>query len=258
MVFQKMKRPQRDFVVEIKSSRRQAKSTSSIWGSVDLKAHTAEVEDQLRAADDSTARQDSIEVASETDSSRLGLLPLPETNEPNDRQDVSAKPSTIQQKAPSPENTQGSANIGEPVEAGTGGKSQPIDYGPQAIADVEQRTASGDSPGSILEPLATAVESSAASEGNSKTAAKSRKRPVDASRIAKKNETAFQSIPGRDSGLAGMRSGDAGKNLANPRKDGKARSELARLEAENRHLKKLFADKLRKENAELKRKLGFS
>jgi hypothetical protein len=297
MVFQKMKRPQRDFVVEIKSSRRLAKSkSSSIWGSLNLKAHAAEVEDQLRAADDGAARQGSIEPASASDSKRPDTLPLPGGTEPNDRQDVSATPSTIQEKAPSPADPAEPANIGEPIEAGIGGKGrsrkakspqmhverQAINpHGVRAIGDgVGQRKISSGDMSPVLEALVTAVErydpssvekddggSLAASQTNSKEKnAKSLRRIAGVARIARKNQTSSESSPRRDESrdlkLAGASSSGPRKNAARSQAGQKAsrdlNKDLAELEVENRHLKKLLADALRKENAELERKLGFS
>lgn len=234
MVFQKMKRPQRDFVVEIKSSRRLAKSKpGSIWGSLDLKAHAADVEDLLRADDDGAVVQDSIEVASASD-------------KPDDLQNGSVIPSAIQQKDSGPENTEEPANGPKPNDH----------HGLRAVADDVKPTM-----------ISTAVErkggaSLAASETSSKkTIAKSRRRQVGGvTQTAQKNKPVSESSPIRDDGLAGP--SKAEKNVASRPTGKEARRDLAEdlveLEVENRHLKKLLADKLRKENAELKRKLGFS
>ncbi|SFT58186.1 hypothetical protein [Mesorhizobium sp. YR577] len=233
MVFQKMKRPQRDFVVEIKSSRRLAKSKpGSIWGSLDLKAHAADVEDLLRTDDGGAVVQGSIEVASASD-------------KPDDLQNGSVVPSAIQQKDSGPENTEEPANDPKPNDH----------YGLRAVADDVKPTM-----------ISTAVErkggaSLAASETSSKkTIAKSRRRVGGVPQTAQKNKPVSESSPVRDDGLAG--SSKAEKNVASRPTGKEARRDLAEdlveLEVENRHLKKLLADKLRKENAELKRKLGFS
>lgn len=290
MVFQKMKRPQRDFVVEIKSSRRLAKSKSgSIWGSLDLKAHAAHVEGLLRTDDDGAATQGSIEVASASDSIRLSTLPLPAGTKPNDHQKFSVAPSAIQQKESGSEGSQEPANINEPNEASIGGKSQSRkarvakmtkerqanDHdGLRTVRDeVEHGMLSSDDTGQILEPLATVVERYDPSDADkevggssSKKNAKSSQRVAGVSRIAQKKETASESSPSRDEsrdvGLAGACRNGSDKNIARSQENKKPLRDLnkglSELEAENKHLKKLLADKLRKENTELMRKLGFS
>jgi len=76
MGLQKMKRPHRDFVVEIKSSPRLAKTkSSSIWGSFDPKAHATEVEDELRERKVSSAIQNLILVSSAPDNVSPDRLP---------------------------------------------------------------------------------------------------------------------------------------------------------------------------------------
>jgi len=218
-----MKRPQRDFVVEIKSSRRLAKSKpGSIWGSLDLKVHAADVEDLLRADDGGAVVQGSIEVASASD-------------KPDDLQNGSVIPSAIQQKDSDPENTEEPANGPKPNDH----------HGLRAVADDVKPTM-----------ISTAVEkeggaSLAASETSSKkTIAKSRRRVGGVTQTAQKNKP----------GLAGP--SKAEKNVASRPTGKETRRDLAadlvELEVENRNLKKLLADKLRKENAELKRRLGFS
>ncbi len=218
-----MKRPQRDFVVEIKSSRRLAKSKpGSIWGSLDLKAHAADVENLLRADDDGAVVQGSIEIASASD-------------KPDDLQNGSVVPSAIQQKDSGPENTEEPANGAKPNDH----------HGLRAVADDVKPTM-----------ISTAVEkkggaSLAASETSSKkTIAKSRHRVGGVTQTAQKNKP----------GLAGP--SKAEKNVASRPTGKEARRDLAadlvELEVENRNLKKLLTDKLRKENAELKRRLGFS
>lgn len=206
-----MKRPQRDFVVEIKSSRRLAKSKSnSIWGSVDLKAHAAHVEEQLRADNDGPAMLASIDA---------------------------------QQKEPAAESAL--ADVGEVIKAGIGGNSQMVATSAEeaplenhaddhrdfraAIGDVEHKMTSTKAErkgGVSLEPSKTNLK---------KISAGSHRRPAGISRNVRKSEPASKSSLGRD-----------------------AIRDLVELEAENKQLKKLLADRLRKENAELRRKLGFS
>ncbi|WP_175544402.1 hypothetical protein [Mesorhizobium sp. YR577] len=71
-----MKRPHRDFVVEIRPTRRLTKTkSSSIWGSVDLKAHAVEVEDELRERKDSSAIQSPVQAPTAPDNISSDSLP---------------------------------------------------------------------------------------------------------------------------------------------------------------------------------------
>lgn len=56
-----MKTPQRNFVVEFKSPRRQSKPSNSIWGDTDLKALAKEVENEHNTFASQTFTQDAID-----------------------------------------------------------------------------------------------------------------------------------------------------------------------------------------------------
>lgn len=199
--------------------------------------------------------------------------------------------SVIQQKKPSPEDTPEPANAGEPIEAGFGGKGrfgkarseqmhpkrQAKDHrGLRAVGDeFGDGLISNDEINPAFEPLKMAIErydpsniekNNRGFSASSKKNAISRRWIAGVSRIAQKNQTASDSssrrAESRNLGLDGASTngsdGNIARSQAGPKTSRDLNKDLSELEADNRHLKKLLADKLRRENAELKRKLGFA
>lgn len=209
-----MKRPHRDFVVEIKPSRRLVKSKSnSIWGSVDLKAHSAEVKSQLREGNDRSVVQNPVHTQPASDDASLDVRT--ETRETPSGQAVSSE------------------------------ASEPLDT---VLADAQRPT-----------NIDGSSEVRAALKRQPKKATVRQRKPA-ASRVAQLNDSTSDTLGGRTVKSTETRrrkprknSGEVPTGTAHQQDLDK---DLAGLEAENKRLKKLFADKLHTENAELKRKLS--
>lgn len=209
-----MKRPQRDFVVEIKSSRRIPKSkSSSIWGSLDLKAHAAEIENELREHENGAAIQNLAQIPSEIDNANPDWLPKSEVMPRGEG--ISDESSEIADTAvPSTQ---------DPMKVDEVPKTRAEMTSPVPKVKGRQRVAGGSQ---TARPKATAPDNVASLE----------LKPVG------RRKRAPRKTPGTAS--------DDAKTWYELDKD------LAELETENKRLRKLLADKLHNENAELKRKLG--
>ncbi|MEO9340363.1 hypothetical protein ABFT80_23360 [Mesorhizobium sp. SB112] len=208
-----MKWPHRDFVVEIKSSRRAPKSkSSSIWGSLDLKAHAAEVENELRQQDYGAAIPNRIKTPSEPDIENTDRLPNSNMT-PRGEMVIGVSSEALD---PAVASTQNLTIVDEMPKTRADVKSPPQKLSDRQRVDSESQTAGPKATNNIASHVLKSV-------GRRKH--RLRKNPGTVSIDTK---TSY----------------DLGKDLN-------------KLEAENKRLKKLLADKLYNENAELKRKLGF-
>ncbi|WFU52007.1 hypothetical protein [Sinorhizobium terangae] len=196
-----MKVPQRNFVVEFKSARRQPKTkTNSIWGDTDLKALARAVEDEASHLFNSTEAP----VTPDTDD----ITPA----EPLNAGSASEGADNIEVAPPA---------VSAVSEAGVEVSEQPEAEGPAA------------------ETVAQAPESQPASQ------------PRRASRGTSRTRTAHMNAITPTSGPVysdRSRQYDTANHLI-------SFEELAALDVENRRLKRLLAEQLRAQNAQLKRML---
>ncbi|RJG40941.1 hypothetical protein [Mesorhizobium sp. DCY119] len=208
-----MKLPHRDFVVEIKSSRRLTKTKSnSIWGSIDMKAHAAEAEDELRALENSSAIQNPVQVPTAPDNSNVDRLLVADAG---GQEDSGASRDALD---PIPVNNQDQTKVDVVPKVRTGTKSG-------------SRTATGRRGAGTALPIVQLKEASMMSDSISSGDLKKEERGKRGQR-----QSSGTTPPGT-------------KTRYDLDKD------LVELETENQRLKKLLADKLNSENAELRRKL---
>jgi hypothetical protein len=224
-----MKKPHRNFVVEFKSgSRRQPAKSASIWGNMDLKAISREVEADAAAPINrtTTTSPESLSPASQTRQTvlikpveRPQTMPLQEKGgDENSVQPVVAQPPSLEIPAstPAPKTRRG----------------RPPKIGMTKMAAVN-----------ATPPGADALKVSPAKGGTRKRAAKS---PSGSNANA-----ALPKYPRK------TRAGDQKTAAVNP-SVGDEMWDLLRLEEENQRLRTQLGEKLRNENAELRKRLGQS
>lgn len=222
-----MKRPQNNFVVEYKrGSRRQPLKPTSIWGNLDLKSISRDVQADAASNDSSIPANRSDQNHSERQESRAPLTAaqhLPKTGASIQEEHMAEESLTVSPDGVAENNT---SPAPEPKKRrGPRAKSQPLD-------------AASDS--SVGEPAA-------ASKHKTATSARVKKTKADTSQAkasAKQPRKPRGSKPAATANFA-VASGDEF-------------ADLLQLEEENRSLRKQLAEKLRTENADLRRRLGHS
>lgn len=224
-----MKKPQRNFVVEFKSSsRRQSPKQTSIWGNVDLKAISLEVE-----ADASGQVVQAPETSATNAPSGLRTREKLLTK-------IIAQPKTVlppqedrmaEETAPVPSADNASIETAIPVAEPKKRRGRPAKtVAPKMVAIDEKSSMPGD--GKATAPKAGKQPRAAkpAAGADAKVAAKQPRK----TRVTKQEAVAVNVSAG----------------------DGMA--ELLQLEEENKTLRKQLAEKLRAENADLRKRLGHS
>lgn len=220
-----MKRNSRPFIVEIKNRRRTPVRSRSIWGDVDLSVVAAETM---------------------TDEVAIAAPALVDTNAAH--VDV--------EKVHQPVAERSMADI---KDAGTG-----AEVAPEQAPDAKKkpRQSRKRAPISKQSPATRAKKATAAQAAPSELAKARRKTYSDKERAQKLQQIAAAIAGGQSSKDAIAQAGISEqtyyhwKNAAVPVSEGGDLKDLVALEEENERLKKLLAERLRKENAELKRKLG--
>ncbi|NLS08398.1 transcriptional regulator [Rhizobium sp. P32RR-XVIII] len=224
-----MKKPQRNFVVEFKSSsRRQSPKPTSIWGNVDLKAISLEVEADAPG-----------QVLQATERNANSPPPGPQTRERLLTKTVE-QPKTVlppQEERMAEETTPVLSADNSSIETAT------------TITEPKKRR--GRQAKTVGPQMAAGDETSAVPGDAKTTPAKPAKKP----RIAKSVAAAEAKVATKQPRKTRMRKA-ATAAVNTPAADDMA--DLLQLEEENRNLRKQLAEKLRSENADLRKRLGQS
>jgi hypothetical protein len=224
-----MRKPQRNFVVEVKSGRRrQTSKPVSIWGNLDLKAVSAAVNADV-SGDAGRQIVDSAISASPVCSEKTPLLTAPLEQPttvlaPQERFMANETNATV--------NTD--SGISDPAIA-----SEPKKQRAPRAKKAPPETASADI------TVETQSPASPAKRGRPARAAKTKPIVAEAARGAK-----------RVGKTSAAKSAPATTNAPISAADDMA--ELLRLEEENQMLRKSLAEKLRQENADLRKRLGLA
>jgi hypothetical protein len=224
-----MKKPQRAFVVEFKSgSRKQSAKPTSIWGNVDLKAIS------LAVAEDASGH--GRQAASKTANTASSSLPT--------RERILTKTNEQSDAAPLPQDKRMAEETSPVVNAESSGieTSTPI---------AEPKKRRGRQPKTVAPTLATGEAKPSVADDTKATKAK-----------VGKQARAVKSTSGADAKVAAKRP----RKTRAPKQETVAvnattadeMTDLLQLEDENQKLRKLLAEKLRTENADLRKRLGHS
>jgi len=227
-----MKRQTRPFIVEIKHRRGTRKSRSSIWGGLDLS-----------------------EIAAETRN---------EEQQPPDGQLVDSKVTVVD--ANSQHNSRAEQHMPDPQEAESA----------QTGAEAPAKPATAEPKKKIARPRKAKAEAGQPTvKKNSRQSAKATEASAPATRATRKTysqKERAQKLSQIEKSIAGGATtknavGQAGiseqtyyqwKKAAAPAFESDELKDLVALEEENNRLKKMLAERLRKENAELKNRLGLA
>jgi hypothetical protein len=200
-----MKRPHKNFVVEYKGSRRQPDKPKSIWGNLDLKSISRDVESEERRR----AQQTSVNAS-------LGA---------NDKIEAADRKLT--------------AADGQPTTA----------------LPVKKEHMEQDSEQSAKPNVQQAAIPSSASEVKKRRGPRAKKGTVNLSSIGVVAKPEAPAISDGAKALEGTRVKRAYSRTPKPAAEDDW-AMLLQLEEENKNLRKLLAEKLRAENADLRRRLG--
>ncbi|WP_412065903.1 transcriptional regulator [Rhizobium sp. SYY.PMSO] len=225
-----MKKPQRNFVVELKSRRRQQAATPrSIWGNLDLKTVT-----------DSVAKEKTPFPASSRISADISCKsPNVEANPLLTRSSRMPESNVSQQeRAMADETTEGVNTENLNAEAAT-----------TVTEPKKQRAARSPKPATI----AAAADEAAAGEPATAAAGKPRKQR----RLSKGKSATTEAKPAKKAPTPRASAAPAAAGVA-PVTAADEMADLLQLEEENRALRKQLAEKLRAENADLRKRLGVS
>lgn len=222
-----MKRPQKNFVVEYKGgSRRQTQKPASIWGSLDLKSISRDVEAEARSA-----------------SSAHSISSAAGNSENQQNEEKLLTPATGQRKTPSP-----------PQEGHMAEETNTV---------VSPETVSADTAPSTPEKKRRGPRANSASL-DAATGDISAKTPDNKKATRKTRVKQAKSAPPTSEANAPAkkpRTTRAPTSIAEAKSPviaGDEMADLLQLEEENRNLRKLLAEKLRAENADLRKRLGHS
>jgi hypothetical protein len=229
-----MKRQTRPFIVEVKNRRSGAKQNRSIWGDIDLSAMAADAERESR----NTQLPDRRVVDSH---------PAPTNADDGNKLQVEHPIADPQQTEAGQAMTETPAKA-EPVEA----KKRAPRQKPAAKEQPKRSAAKETARATIAEPVSPAP-------------AKAPRKVHSAKKRARKLSQIEKSIAaGASSKNAVSQAGISEqtyyqwKKAAAPASESDELKDLVALEEENKRLKKMLAERLRKENAELKSRLGLA
>jgi hypothetical protein len=215
-----MKKPQRAFVVEFKSgSRKQSAKPTSIWGNVDLRAISLEVETDVPSQ--------ALQGTSQSAQTRRRVLTSP----------------IMQSETALPPQEKRMAEETTPVADAEGSS---IDT-PTPIAEPKKRR--GRQAKTVAPALATGEAKPSVSGDAKATKAKVSKQP----RAAKSTAEADAAVVAKQPRKTRAPKQETVAVNATPADE---MTDLLQLEEENQKLRKLLADKLRAENADLRKRLG--
>jgi hypothetical protein len=224
-----MKKPQRNFVVEFKSgSRRQYAKPTSIWGNLDLKAISLEVEadaaGQVVQTTNISANRSPPSLQSR-EPLLTKIIEQPKTMLPPQEERMAEETTPIVGAENS--STQTVTPITEPKKRRG---RQPKTVAPTIVATDEKSSISGDAEVTPVKIGKQARVSKTASVAGAKVAAKQSRKTR---------------VPRQETVVVNASAGDE-------------MADLLQLEGENQTLRKQLAEKLRSENADLRRRLGHS
>ncbi|MEW6630681.1 MULTISPECIES: transposase [unclassified Mesorhizobium] len=229
-----MMRQTRPFIVEVKHKRGAAKQNRSIWGDIDLATIAAEA-------------------AKESEKAQLADRRLVDSDPPrNDAEDVN-KPRVVLPMA-NPHETESGQALTD-----TSTKAEPAE--PKKNAPRQNKTAKGQPKRSAAKEAAKV----AISEPISPVPAKAPRKIYSEKERAQKLSQIEKAIAGGASSKSAVSQAGISeqtyyqwKKAAAPAPESDALKDLVALEEENKRLKKMLAEHLRKENAELKSRLGLA
>jgi len=218
-----MKRAHKNFIVEYKGgTRRSADKPTSIWGNLDLKSISEDVENELH----SNMRRPAAEIGASSETQQAPVVERQNNNLP------------LQVKAVEP---------GAEPRTELGMRS---DISP-AIAEPKDESVPKSTDPHTVPPAAVAEAAPGAAPSNRSKSADDEKRPraqTPKSPVSGPNTT--KSKPRKSAGRSAV------ALLSPSLAVDEERAELQQLEEENRRLRKLLAEKLRAENAFLRRRLA--
>jgi hypothetical protein len=224
-----MKKPQRAFVVEFKSgSRKQSAKPTSIWGNVDLKAISLAVAEN---ASGHVLQAAAINANTASSSLRTRERILTKTIEPSDTAPLSQETRMAEETSPVVNAESSSIETSTPI--------------------AEPKKRRGRQPKTVVPTLAT-VEGEPSLSGDTKaTKANVGKQPRAAKSTAGADTKAAAKQPRKTRA-------PKQENVAMNATAADEMTDLLQLEEENQQLRKLLAEKLRAENADLRKRLGHS
>ena len=230
-----MRQQTRPFIVEVKQKRGARKASRSIWGDLDLAAIAAETREEAQQSPDGKLVDSSVTVVdAEPQHNQRAEQHMADPQE--------AEPTRIGAEAPAkPAASEPKKKVARPRKARTEAKQAVVKNSSRRSAKVAEAPAA---------PVAT-------TRGSRKTYSE-KERAQKLSQIAKSlsgGATTKNAV-----GQAGISEQTyyQWKKAAAPVSDGGDLKDLVALEDENKRLKGMLAERLRKENAELKKKLGLA
>jgi hypothetical protein len=230
-----MMRQVRPFIVEIKNKRAAAKQNRSIWGNIDLSAIAADA-------------------ARESEKAQLPDRRLVDSNPKHHDADTGSKPQ-VEDPMADPQQIEASQALTEAP-----AKTEP--------AQPKKKKAARQKPATKAQPKRLAAKEAARaaiSEPVSPAPAKAPRKIYSAKERAQKLSQIEKAIAGGASSKSAVSQVGISeqtyyhwKKAAAPAPESDALKDLVTLEEENKRLKKMLAEQLRKENAELKSRLGLA